>query len=80
MMTQKNDLEDLYGVRDGTLFVIDATPSMFKNDPDNPYFLQCIKQYKEVLKQKLVWDRQDWIGLVLFGTEIWDKDPEIRSG
>lgn len=39
----ENDLEDLYGVRDGTLFVIDATPSMFKNDPDNPYFLQCIK-------------------------------------
>ncbi|XP_068972891.1 X-ray repair cross-complementing protein 6 [Bombus flavifrons] len=74
----ENDLEDLYGVRDGTLFVIDATPSMFKNDPDNPYFLQCIKQYKEVLKQKLVWDRQDWIGLVLFGTEIWDKDPETK--
>lgn len=37
-----------------------------------------IQQYKEVLKQKLVWDRQDWIGLVLFGTEIWDKDPEIK--
>lgn len=26
----------------------------------------------------MVWDRQDWIGLVLFGTEIWDKDPETK--
>ena len=50
----KEDMEDdksnnevnpneLYGVREGTLFVIDASLPMFKNDPDNPYFLQCVK-------------------------------------
>lgn len=41
----KDNSKDLYGVRDGILFLIDATPPMFKNDPQNgiPYFLQCIK-------------------------------------
>ncbi|KAF3423285.1 hypothetical protein E2986_07960 [Frieseomelitta varia] len=70
----EDDPKELYGVREGTIFVIDATLPMFKNDPDNPHFLQCVKQYKEVLKQKLIWDRQDWIGLMLFGTEESDKD------
>lgn len=73
----EDDPRELYGVREGTIFVIDATLPMFTNDnsdPDNPYFVQCMKQYKEVLKQKLVWDRQDWIGLMLFGTEESDKD------
>ncbi|XP_061937553.1 X-ray repair cross-complementing protein 6 [Apis cerana] len=72
----EDDSKDLYGIRDGILFLIDATPPMFKNDPQNeiPYFLQCIKQYKEILKQKLVWNRQDWMGLILFGTEKYDSD------
>lgn len=41
----EDDSKDLYGIRDGILFLIDATPPMFKNDPQNeiPYFLQCIK-------------------------------------
>lgn len=77
----QDDSKDLYGVRDGILFLIDATPPMFKNDPQNgiPYFLQCIKQYKEILKQKLVWNRQDWMGLILFGTEKYDSDSETKN-
>ncbi|XP_043790143.1 X-ray repair cross-complementing protein 6-like isoform X1 [Apis laboriosa] len=77
----EDDSKDLYGVRDGILFLIDATPPMFKNDPQNgiPYFLQCIKQYKEILKQKLVWNRQDWMGLILFGTEKYDSDSETKN-
>ncbi|XP_017755107.1 PREDICTED: X-ray repair cross-complementing protein 6-like [Eufriesea mexicana] len=76
----EDDPKELYGIRDGTLFIIDATPLMFKNDPhtETPYFIQCIRQYKEILKQKLVWNRQDWMGLILFGTEKWDIDPEKK--
>nr|XP_034180850.1 X-ray repair cross-complementing protein 5-like [Osmia lignaria] len=79
MENERSDEEsynDLYGVRNGSVFVIDATPPMFENDPHEgiPYFLQCIRQYKEILKQKLLWNRQDWMGLVLFGTEKGDSD------
>ncbi|XP_076179600.1 X-ray repair cross-complementing protein 6 isoform X2 [Ptiloglossa arizonensis] len=76
----EENLKELYGVRDGIFFVIDATPPMFENDPTEeiPYFLQCIRQYEEILKQKLVWNRQDWVGLILFGTEKCDEDSEIK--
>lgn len=76
----EDDPKELYGIRDGILFVIDATPPMFENDPKEgvPYFLQCIRHYKEILKQKLGWNRTDWMGLILFGTDIWDTDPEIK--
>ncbi|XP_043264204.1 X-ray repair cross-complementing protein 6-like isoform X2 [Colletes gigas] len=75
------DPSELYGIRDGILFVIDATPPMFEIDPHEgvSYFLQCIRQYKEILKQKLVWNRQDWMGLVLFGTEKGDVDSETKN-
>ena len=79
-----DDFEDnpkeLYGVRDGILFVIDATPPMFETDPKEgvPYFLQCIRHYKEILKQKLGWNRTDWMGLILFGTDKWDTDSETE--
>lgn len=41
----EENLKELYGVRDGIFFVIDATPPMFENDPTEeiPYFLQCIR-------------------------------------
>ncbi|XP_076640019.1 X-ray repair cross-complementing protein 6 [Colletes latitarsis] len=75
------DPSELYGIRDGILFVIDATPPMFEIDPYEgvSYFLQCIRQYKEILKQKLVWNRQDWMGLLLFGTEKGDIDSETKN-
>ena len=76
----QDDPKELYGIRDGILFVIDATPAMFENDPKEgvPYFLQCIRHYKEILKQKLGWNRNDWMGLTLFGTDKWDTDPETK--
>ncbi|XP_053979347.1 X-ray repair cross-complementing protein 6-like isoform X1 [Hylaeus volcanicus] len=71
---------ELYGIRDGVLFIIDTTTPMFENDPHEgiPYFVQCIRQYIEILKQKLVWNRQDWMGLILFGTKKWDEDSKIK--
>ncbi|XP_017794257.1 PREDICTED: X-ray repair cross-complementing protein 6-like [Habropoda laboriosa] len=71
--------EELYGIRNSTLFIIDATPPMFQNNPQEgiPYFLQCIRLYKDFLKQKLVWNKQDWIGLMLFGTDMHSKTKHI---
>nr|XP_033322140.1 X-ray repair cross-complementing protein 6 [Megalopta genalis] len=76
-----DNTEDLYGIRDGVLFVIDSTPAMFEIDPQEqiPYFLQCIRRYKEILMQKLVWNNQDWMGLILFGTTKGDENSEMKN-
>lgn len=39
------ELNEFNGLRDGNLFIIDSTPPMFENDPQNdvPYFLQSIR-------------------------------------
>ncbi|KAI4501204.1 hypothetical protein M0802_003577 [Mischocyttarus mexicanus] len=79
-LEENNDTGEVYGVRDGTLFLIDTSPEMFnKNENGIPYFVSCIKDYIYILKQKLVWNRQDWMGLVLFGTNQWDMDPETKN-
>nr|XP_031829786.1 X-ray repair cross-complementing protein 6-like [Nomia melanderi]XP_031829788.1 X-ray repair cross-complementing protein 6-like [Nomia melanderi]XP_031829789.1 X-ray repair cross-complementing protein 6-like [Nomia melanderi]XP_031829790.1 X-ray repair cross-complementing protein 6-like [Nomia melanderi]XP_031829791.1 X-ray repair cross-complementing protein 6-like [Nomia melanderi]XP_031829792.1 X-ray repair cross-complementing protein 6-like [Nomia melanderi] len=73
--------QDLYGTRNGILFVVDATPPMFIKDEDQEtsYFVESIRLYKEILMQKLVWNRQDWMGLVLFGIEKGDQDTEMKN-
>lgn len=75
------DLNDLYGVRDGTLFIVDASPSMFEKPKgsDVSYFLQSIRRVKETLKQKLSWNRQDWMGLVLFGTKECVPQSDMKN-
>ncbi|XP_076644246.1 ATP-dependent DNA helicase 2 subunit 1 [Halictus rubicundus] len=75
------DPAELYGIRDGIIFIIDATAPMFVKDSneDAPYFVQCIRQYKEILMQKLVWNRQDRMGLILFGTKQGDTDSEMKN-
>lgn len=74
------DPAEFYGVRDGILFVVDSSPEMFeKNEQGECFFANVIDEYIYILKQKLVWNRKDWMGLVLFGTEEWDKDPELKN-
>ncbi|XP_026671515.1 X-ray repair cross-complementing protein 6-like isoform X2 [Ceratina calcarata] len=80
------DLNELYGVRDGTLFIVDASPPMFENHSrDRPeekevsYFVQSIRRVKESLKQKLSWNRQDWMGLVFFGTKECDPNSDMKN-
>ncbi|XP_014477835.1 PREDICTED: ATP-dependent DNA helicase II subunit 1-like isoform X2 [Dinoponera quadriceps] len=77
-MDEEEDFEmsQWYGVREATLFVVDATQKMFEEDPKNK--ISCIRKffklYKQILRQKLASNMQDWIGVVLFGTE--QKDPD----
>ncbi|CAK9829503.1 X-ray repair cross-complementing protein 6 [Anthophora retusa] len=78
-LEKEENFDELYGIRDNILFIIDATPPMFESNPDEgiPYFLQCIRVYQQILKQKLVWNRQDWMGLMLFGTDMNSKPNHI---
>ncbi|KAL2727514.1 X-ray repair cross-complementing protein 6-like [Vespula maculifrons] len=77
---KQNDPAEFYGVRDGTLFLIDTSSEMFNNNDDGiPLFVSCIEEYIYILKQKLVWNRQDWMGLILIGTETCDTDTKIEN-
>ncbi|XP_047350983.1 X-ray repair cross-complementing protein 6-like isoform X2 [Vespa velutina] len=72
--------EELYGVRDGIIFLIDTSPEMFNNNKEGkPFFVECIEKYIHILKQKLVWNRQDWMGLIFMGTETCDIKTKIEN-
>ncbi|GAB1868370.1 ATP-dependent DNA helicase 2 subunit 1 [Camponotus japonicus] len=75
------DDEDLqasqwYGVREATLFLVDATHRMFEIEPKTKlsHIQKFFKLYKQILRQKLAWSMQDWMGVVLFGTEESDAN------
>lgn len=79
------DEEDLqssqwYGVREATLFLVDATQKMFEVEPDTKrsHIEKFFKLYKQILRQKLAWNMQDWMGVVLFGVEN-NVDPEWKN-
>lgn len=41
---KQNDPAEFYGVRDGTLFLIDTSSEMFNNNDDGiPLFVSCIE-------------------------------------
>ncbi|XP_066592272.1 X-ray repair cross-complementing protein 6 isoform X2 [Prorops nasuta] len=72
-------LEERYGGKDGIIFIIDSTPSMFKSIPGKKetYFQQSIHMYSEILMPKLAWNRQDCMGLILLGLE--DSSDNLSS-
>ncbi|KYM99854.1 X-ray repair cross-complementing protein 6 [Cyphomyrmex costatus] len=68
-----------YGVREATLFLVDCTEKMFMlssdiGDKNITYIEKFFKLYKQILRQKLAWSMQDWMGMVLFGTEKSDTN------
>ncbi|KAG5305776.1 KU70 helicase, partial [Acromyrmex insinuator] len=68
-----------YGVREATLFLVDCTEKMFMHSSDIDdkkitYIEKFFKLYKQILRQKLAWSMQDWMGVVLFGTEKSDSN------
>ncbi|XP_018307420.1 ATP-dependent DNA helicase II subunit 1 isoform X1 [Mycetomoellerius zeteki] len=68
-----------YGVREATLFLVDCTEKMFMHSSDIDdrkitYIEKFFKLYKQILRQKLAWSMQDWMGMVLFGTEKNDAN------
>lgn len=77
-MDEEEDLQasQWYGVREATLFLVDATHRMFEVDPETKlsHIQKFFKLYKQILRQKLAWSMQDWMGVVLFGTEESDTN------
>ncbi|BFZ15971.1 hypothetical protein BsWGS_19011 [Bradybaena similaris] len=64
------DFRARYNQRDGLIFLIDASKSMFDAvDDDGCLFQQCVKIVKTTMKNKIVSSDRDFIGTVFFGTE-----------
>ncbi|XP_012216542.1 X-ray repair cross-complementing protein 6 isoform X2 [Linepithema humile] len=82
-MDEEEDLQasQWYGVREATLFLVDATSKMFEIEPETQrsHIQKFFKLYKQILRQKLAWNMQDWMGVVLFGTEENNIDPEWKN-
>ena len=82
IMDEEEDLKasQWYGVREATLFLVDATHKMFEVEPEAKlsHIQTFFKLYKQILRQKLAWSMQDWMGVVLFGTEESDTNSEWK--
>ncbi|TGZ47613.1 ATP-dependent DNA helicase 2 subunit 1 [Temnothorax longispinosus] len=70
-----------YGVIEATLFLVDATQKMFEIEPETKlsHIQKFFKLYKQILRQKLAWSMQDWMGVVLFGTEGSDANSTWKN-
>ncbi|XP_024869472.1 ATP-dependent DNA helicase II subunit 1-like [Temnothorax curvispinosus] len=82
-MDGEDDLQasQWYGVREATLFLVDATQKMFEVEPETKlsHIQKFFKLYKQILRQKLAWSMQDWMGVVLFGTEGSDANSTWKN-
>ncbi|KAL0110343.1 hypothetical protein PUN28_013775 [Cardiocondyla obscurior] len=78
---EKMPTSELYGVREATLFLVDATQRMFDVEPEAnlTYIRKFFKLYKQILRQKLAWNMQDWMGVVLFGTEKSNANSTFQN-
>ncbi|EZA50153.1 ATP-dependent DNA helicase 2 subunit [Ooceraea biroi] len=70
-----------YGVREATLFLVDISEKMFEIDSETKfsYIQNFFKLYEQILRQKLAWSMQDWMGVILFGTQESDKASEWKN-
>ncbi|KAK2146027.1 hypothetical protein LSH36_639g02004 [Paralvinella palmiformis] len=68
-----------WGSKDGLIFLIDCTESMFRKDADeneSPFEL-CIKCAKCVIQNKIISSDKDLLGIVFFGTELGLPGAEV---
>ncbi|XP_020280066.1 X-ray repair cross-complementing protein 6-like [Pseudomyrmex gracilis] len=70
-----------YGVREATLFLVDASEKMFDKDKDEnlSYIQKFLKLYKQIVRRKLAWNMKDYLGVILFGTEKNDADSAWKN-
>ncbi|XP_064634818.1 X-ray repair cross-complementing protein 6-like [Lineus longissimus] len=65
--------------RDGLIFVIDCSESMFEeNDSSTPFEL-CIKCAKNVMQNKIISSEKDLMGLVFFGTDKSKNSGDFKN-
>ncbi|XP_011632091.1 X-ray repair cross-complementing protein 6-like isoform X1 [Pogonomyrmex barbatus] len=77
-INEEKDLQvsQWYGIREATLFLVDTTQKMFEIESEAKFshIEKFFKLYKQILRQKLAWNMQDWMGVILFGTEESDAN------
>ncbi|XP_011312589.1 ATP-dependent DNA helicase 2 subunit 1 isoform X2 [Fopius arisanus] len=73
--------EWIYGFRSGNLFIIDGTGGMHENSGDESvsYLQQTLEMYERILRQKLCRNKDDWMGLVLFGTTRKNPNSNFQT-
>ncbi|XP_015113897.1 X-ray repair cross-complementing protein 6 [Diachasma alloeum] len=77
--SRHKDPEAEYTFRSGNLFIVDGTEDMHEDRGEDvgTYFFQALAMYERILRQKLIRNRDDWMGLVLFATTA--SDPETKN-
>ncbi|KAK3779917.1 hypothetical protein RRG08_054170 [Elysia crispata] len=66
--------------RDGLIFLIDASKSMFDaSDDDDCLFQLCLKIVKTTMQNKIISSEKDVIGTVFFGTEKSENPSDFKN-
>lgn len=69
-----------YNQRDGLIFLIDASKSMFEAaDDDECLFQLCLKAAKITIQNKIISSERDLIGTVFFGTKKTDNPSDFKN-
>lgn len=71
--------QDIWNMRELTIFAIDCTEPMFKlKYEDEPFFQLCLKCLKAVYMNKVIGMSNDIVGIVFFGTNVNDPDQNLQ--
>jgi len=80
-----SDFKTRFNQRDGLIFLIDATKSMFEeasgdddDDEKECLFQRCIKAVKTTLQSKIISSERDLVGTVFFGTEKAENTSDFK--
>lgn len=67
------------GTRDGLIFLIDCTKSMFDRQDEESSFELCIKCARNAIQNKIISSDKDLFGIVFFGTEKSSNPMEFKN-
>lgn len=67
-----------WGTKDGLIFLIDCSKSMFEKEGDESPFELCIKCAKSVIQNKIISSDKDLLGIIFFATEKSKNSSEFK--
>lgn len=68
-----------FGTRDGLIFLIDCTKSMFDRQDEESAFELCIKCARNVIQNKIISSDKDLFGIVFFGTDKSQNPMDFKN-
>lgn len=78
---EESDHQAGWGMRDGLIFLVDCSKSMFDEgdgDDEESHFQLCLKCAKTTLQNKIISSDKDMMGIVFFGTEKSNNPIEFK--